>query len=76
MKEAPHLKEKYPELIREPVFTGVSSFEEDMILCGLYSTCKQKDYNRMFPLLAQELKAILEENGISMKREVSLRENN
>lgn len=76
VKEAPHLKEKYPELIREPVFTGVSSFEEDMILCGLYSTCKQKDYNRMFPLLAQELKAILEENGISMKREVSLRENN
>lgn len=74
-EEAPLLMEKYPKLKSKPVFVGIKSFEEDMILCGLYATCDQKDHSVMTPKLAYELKRILDENGISMKRELSLLEN-
>ena len=68
-KESPLLKEKYPELAVAPEFKGILEFEEVTILCYLEAKCLKEHKNNLTAALSNELKRMMDENGIPMYKE-------
>ena len=67
-------KEKYPEIEKGPVFSGIAKFEDDMVLCGVWLTSTDSSPAVMTAKINFELKKLMDENGIPMKRELAIRE--
>jgi small conductance mechanosensitive channel len=67
-------KEKYPEIEKGPVFSGIAKFEDDMVLCGVWLTSTDSSPAVMTAKINFELKKLMDETGIPMKRELAIRE--
>ena len=56
------------------MFSGIAKFEDDMVLCGVWLTSTDSSPAVMTAKINFELKKLMDENGIPMKRELAIRE--
>ena len=65
-EELPKLKEKYPQIIGEPVFAGVQSFSGRKMACRIYAEVRELERGEMERILHRELQEILKRHNIDL----------
>lgn len=64
--ELPEIRARHPEILSDPVFTGISSINTGSITFGVRAECKESKMRKVRSILNYEIRDMLNRNDVGM----------
>ncbi|MBQ8137430.1 MAG: mechanosensitive ion channel family protein [Clostridia bacterium] len=66
-RELPRIARETPEIIKGPVYEGITGFSGSNVTISIATECKERNYGKVRRKVNREVRLLLEKNGITIK---------